>query len=159
MSDELMLDGMGPSSKGGFEIRTHAGGPQTAETLLFIADSMRSMLDEHDAPNYLEMEVKASDGKRYIMTLQRQGKITPHAARLAAEEALEAAKPRTITTLSELEALPFGSAVQTSDDSDTVVLRCEGYRFRNQSGADLSSTDLWRFGTRPFTVIYTPEES
>lgn len=83
--DELMLDSMGPSSKGGFEIKTHAGGPQTAETLLFIADSMRTTLDEYDAPNYLEMEVKASDGKNYIMTLQRKGKITPHAARLAAE--------------------------------------------------------------------------
>ena len=111
MSDELMLDGMGPSAKGGFEIRTHAGGPETANTLLFIADSMRSMLDEHDAPNYLEMEVKASDGKQYIMTLQRHGKITPHAARLVAEEALKAAKPRTITTAEELDALPVGSVV------------------------------------------------
>lgn len=82
--DELMLDSAGPTASG-FEIKTHAGGPGTAETLLFIADSMRAMLDEHEAPNYLEMEVKASDGKRYIMTLQRAGKITPHGARLAAE--------------------------------------------------------------------------
>jgi hypothetical protein len=66
-------------------------------------------------------------------------------------------KPRTIRTAAELEALPFGSAVQTSDESDTVVLRCEGVNFRNQSGADLSATDLWRFGTHPFTLIYTPE--
>jgi hypothetical protein len=157
--DELMLDSMGPSPEGGFEIKTHAGGPETAETLLFIADSMRSMLDEHDAPNYLEMEVKASDGKNYIMILQRRGKITPHAARLAAEEALEASKPRTVTTAAQLEALPFGSAVQTSDESDTVVLRCEGNNFRNQSGADLSATDLWRYGTHPFTVLYSPEAS
>jgi len=71
--DELMLDSMG-STPTGFEIKTHAGGPQTAETLLFIADSMREMLDEHEAPNYLEMEVKASDGKRYTMTLQRQAR-------------------------------------------------------------------------------------
>lgn len=83
--DELMLDSMGPSAKGGFEVKTHAGGPETAETLLFIADSMRGALDGHDAPNYLEMEVNASDRKRYIMTLQRAGKITPHSARLAAE--------------------------------------------------------------------------
>ena len=67
------------------------------------------------------------------------------------------AKPRTIRTAAELEALPFGSAVQTSDDSDTVVLRAEGQLFRNQTGADLTATDLWRFGTRPFTVIYEPE--
>jgi len=83
--DELMLDSMGPSAQGGFEIKTHAGGPETAETLLFIADSMRSMLDEHNAPNYLEMEVTAGDRKRYIMNLQRAGKVTPHGARLAAE--------------------------------------------------------------------------
>jgi hypothetical protein len=68
-------------------------------------------------------------------------------------------KPRTITTAAQLEALPFGSAVQTSDESDTVVLRCEGNNFRNQSGADLSATDLWRYGTHPFTVLYSPEAS
>jgi hypothetical protein len=68
-------------------------------------------------------------------------------------------KPRTITTAYQLESLPFGSAVQTSDESDTVVLRGEGANFRNQSGADLSATDLWRYGTHPFTLIYSPEES
>ena len=116
--DELMLDSMGPSSKGGFEIKTHAGGPETAETLLFIADSMRATLDAHDAPNYLEMEVKASDGKRYIMTLQRAGKITPHAARIAAEGALAAAKPRTISSVDELEAL--GSSATVLSATGTV---------------------------------------
>ena len=68
-------------------------------------------------------------------------------------------KPRTITTAAQLEGLPFGSAVQTSDPSDVVVLKCEGNGFRNQSGAELSATDLWRYGTRPFTVIYEPESS
>ena len=87
-----------------------------------------------------------------------------HASRLAFDDAdaiLAAgySKPRTITTAHQLETLPFGSAVQTSDESDTVVLRCEGANFRNQSGADLSATDLWRYGTHPFTLIYSPEES
>lgn len=68
-------------------------------------------------------------------------------------------KYRVITTFAELEALPFGSAVQTSDPSDVVVLRCEGNDFRNQSGCNLTATDLWRYGTRPFTVLYVPEES
>jgi hypothetical protein len=156
--DELMLDSMGPSSKGGFEIRTHAGGPETAETLLFIADSMRATLDAHDAPNYLEMEVKASDGKRYIMTLQRAGKITPHAARLAAEEAREAAKPRVIETVEELEALPNGSVVLS-----------EVYR-HYVNGMDISfqrwEDGLWHRGARstdthpdnflPVKVIHEP---
>jgi hypothetical protein len=90
-NDALMLDSAGPTGTG-FGMKMHAGGPKTAETLLFIADSMRSMLDEHNAPNYVEMELRASDGKQYIMTLQRKGKITPHEARVAAEEALEALK-------------------------------------------------------------------
>jgi len=68
--------------------------------------------------------------------------------------ALKAAQSRTITTAAQLEALPFGSAVQTSDESDTVVLKGEGVVFRNQSGAELLATDLWRFGTGPFTVIF-----
>ena len=77
-----------------------------------------------------------------------------------ARAALKAAAPhmsRTITGPAQLEALPFGSAVQTSDESDTVVLRCEGRDFRNQSGAELSVETLWRYGTQPFTVIFEPE--
>ena len=74
----------------------------------------------------------------------------------AAEAILAAGytKPRTIKGAYELEALPFGSAVQTSDESDVVVLRSEGRNFRNQSGYELSVETLWRYGTQPFTVIY-----
>lgn len=64
---------------------------------------------------------------------------------------------RVIRTAAELESLPFGSAVQTSDESDTVVLRCEGRDFRNQSGAEVSVETLWRYGTHPFTVLYEPQ--
>jgi hypothetical protein len=77
---------------------------------------------------------------------------------LAEIEAAGYRKLRTITTAAHLEALPFGSAVQTSDASDVVVLRCEGNDFRNQSGFNLSATDLWRYGTRPFTVLYEGEK-
>lgn len=115
-TDALMLDSAGPTAKG-FGMKMHAGGPKTTETLLFIADSMRSMLDEHNAPNYVEMELRASDGKQYIMTLQRGGKITPVQARIAAEEALEAAKPRTITTVEELEALGKFSTIMEPNGS------------------------------------------
>ena len=66
-------------------------------------------------------------------------------------------KPRVIKSAAALEALTFGSAVQTSDDSDVVVLRSEGRSFRNQSGAELSVEDLWRYGTQPFTVIFEAE--
>jgi hypothetical protein len=149
--DELMLDSMGPSPEGGFEIKTHAGGPETAETLLFIADSMRSMLDEHDAPNYLEMEVKASDGKNYIMILQRRGKITPHAARLAAEEALEASKPRTITTVEELDALVAGTIIR--DPLPCIKWGSGEWGTFSGDSVESSRIDL------PATVIYSPEAS
>ena len=65
-------------------------------------------------------------------------------------------EPRKITTAEQLEALPHGSAVQTADDPDTVVLKDGDVFFRNQSGYELSATDLWRYGTRPFIVIYEP---
>jgi hypothetical protein len=113
--DELMLDSAGPTATG-FEIRTHAGGPQTADTLVFIADSMRSVLDEHNAPNYLEMELQASDQKRYIMTLQRKGHVTPHEARTAAEEALRASKSRVVETEHDVDALPVGSVVLDANE-------------------------------------------
>lgn len=137
-TDELMLDSMGATPTG-FEIRTHAGGPQTADTLLFIADSMRSALDEFDAPHYLEMEVKASDGKRYIMNLQRAGKLTPHQARLNAEQALEALKPGRVTTEDELDVLPVGSVVL----SDGKSFR-GGFRMAFQRWDD----GLWHRGAR-----------
>lgn len=63
-------------------------------------------------------------------------------------------KTRTITTLEELEALPVGSAVQTSDTSDTVVLKGSDGFFRNQDGYPLAARALARWGTQPFTVIY-----
>jgi hypothetical protein len=90
--DQLMLDSAGPDPRGGFNARMHAGGPQTKEILLTIADAMRATLDEHAAPNYLEMGVRASDGKEYVMVLQRKGKLTPHEARQNAEA--EAARLR-----------------------------------------------------------------
>ena len=159
--DELMLDSMGPSSKGGFEIKTHAGGPETADTLLFIADSMRSMLDEHNAPNYLEMEVKASDGKNYIMTLQRSGNITPHQARLKAEEVLEAAKPRTITTAEGLDALPNGTVVLSesyhSDVDGTAVSFQRWYDGDWHRGGRSGSTHPDNF--LPVKVLHAPEPS
>ena len=68
-------------------------------------------------------------------------------------------KPRTITTPAELDRLAFGSAVQTSDDSDTVVLKGERGMFRNQSGGEVPASVLWKYGTHPFTVLYAPGES
>lgn len=157
--DELMLDSMGTSPEGGFEIKTHAGGPETAATLLFIADSIRSTLDEHDAPNYVEMEVKASDGKNYILTLQRKGKITPHAARLAAEAALEAAMPRTITTAEEMDRLRFQSVVLDAYETPYVCERHATDGTRNEwkpSGMNHleESESLLYHG--PVTVVHEP---
>jgi hypothetical protein len=68
-------------------------------------------------------------------------------------------KPRIITTAEELDALPFGAAVETSDSTDTVVLKGEGDFFRNQSGYEVSSSILWRFGGKPFTVLYEGVQS
>lgn len=156
--DELMLDGMGATPTG-FEIKTHAGGPETAKTLLFIADAMRDALDGHEAPNYLEMEVKASDGKRYIMTLQRAGKITPHQARVNAEKALASARPRTITTVEELDALI----------AESVVRCAAGMVFEKYPDDEGPEFDFWlMIGesrakpsariTLPATVLYEPEQ-
>lgn len=125
MTDELMLDSAGPTATG-FEIKTHAGGPQTAETLLFIADSMRSMLDEYDAPNYLEMEVEGTDHKRYIMTLQRAGKITPHSARLAAEA--EVAKLTAEVAYQKARAAYFKYVPEIEEDPEGVQALVEEMR-------------------------------
>ena len=68
-------------------------------------------------------------------------------------------KPRTIESLAELAALPAESAVQTSDTSDTVVLRGGDGMFVNAFGGEVGAEDLWRYGTKPFTVIHEPDAS
>ena len=64
-------------------------------------------------------------------------------------------RPRTVTTAAELDALPHGSVLLTSDYTDTALLK-DGSLFRNQSGAELTTGVLLRFGTQPFTVLYEP---
>ena len=49
-----------------------------------LVASARTILD--DAENYTELTFEASDGgERYVLTLQRPGKLTPHEARVQAE--------------------------------------------------------------------------
>jgi hypothetical protein len=65
-------------------------------------------------------------------------------------------EPRTIQSLAALVALPPESAVQTSDPSDTVVLKGEDGLFRNAFGGEVPADTLWHYGTKPFVVIYEP---
>jgi hypothetical protein len=72
------------------------------EILLTLVASMRTMLDEYGAENYLETEIVADnerkvaldlhDGQRpqdsYTVTIQRRRRPTPHEFRLRAEENL-----------------------------------------------------------------------
>lgn len=86
------------------------------------------------------------------------GGVSPQAARATADDVLDAGyrKPRTVTGAQKLDALAVGSAVQTSDTSDVVVLKCGTTTFRNQDGYEISGDDLWRYGTHPLTVLYEP---
>lgn len=65
-------------------------------------------------------------------------------------------KPRQVKSLAELEALPPESAVQTSDTSDTVVLKGSDGLFINAFGGEVGAETLWSFGAKPFFVIYEP---
>lgn len=53
----------------------------------------RGMLDGTGAPNYVEMTIGiGEDRERYVFTVQRAGKLTPHQARERAEAGWDAAK-------------------------------------------------------------------
>jgi hypothetical protein len=114
--------------------------------------------DELAAITYLSGYDPEGDSPFPIQPLTERPKWQIESHYRAADAILAAGyrKPRTIKSASELEALPFGSAVQTSDESDVIVLRCEGRDFRNQSGYELSVETLWRYGTRPFFVLWEP---
>lgn len=61
-----------------------------------------------------------------------------------------------IGSYNELIALPFGSAVLTTDFTDTVVLKGENDRFVNQSGFDIDAQTLWQQGGKPLCVLFSP---
>ena len=64
-------------------------------------------------------------------------------------------KPRVVESRGELYKLRYGTALQTSDATDTVVLK-DTEHFRNQSGFEVSVEDLWNYGLKPFTVLWEP---
>lgn len=71
------------------EIKFGTSGPEAERVLHTIAESMAVMLDDYEAPNYLEIGARHKEtGKAYTMTLQRAGMPTPHEKRLEAEQAL-----------------------------------------------------------------------
>lgn len=63
---------------------------------------------------------------------------------------------RVIGSYNDLIALPFGSAVLTSDFTDTVVLKGENDRFVNQSGFDIDAATLWQHGGKPLVALWSP---
>jgi hypothetical protein len=56
-----------------------------------ITAAFAKMLDDVDAVNYIECEMKAAGGPRYLFTIQRYRKPTPHELRKLAEAKLVAA--------------------------------------------------------------------
>ena len=71
------------------EMKFGTSGPEAERVLHTIAESMAVMLDEYEAPNYLEIGARhKGTGKPYSMTLQRGGMPTPHEKRQEAEKAL-----------------------------------------------------------------------
>ena len=65
-------------------------------------------------------------------------------------------KPRILGSFDELDDLPAGSAVETSDVTDTVVLCGGDGLFRTGDGTEVTPRDLWDHGTKPFKVLHEP---
>jgi hypothetical protein len=57
----------------------------------------------------------------------------------------------------DLIALDTGSAVLTSDSSDTVVLKSRLGHFTNEDGGEVDARILWDYGTHPFRLLYDPK--
>jgi hypothetical protein len=84
--DDLMLRGMGPAPEGGWQVELTGA----HEVVLAMANSMREMLDEKDATNYVEAYFSAAgevDG--YYLTVRRAHGKSPHALRQEAEARVE----------------------------------------------------------------------
>lgn len=125
--------------------------------VLYVEDNWHREITEHDSDRRSDEEYRSRASNRWRGGNAGWSFRQKYPKRADAILAAGYSKPREIMTPSALEALPHGSAVQTSDESDTVVLKDGDTNFRNQSGYALSATDLWRYGTHPMTVIYEPE--
>ena len=53
-----------------------------------MAAQMATVLDGHDAENYVEMQMQHEDGRRFAVTVQRCEGKTPHEKRVEAESQL-----------------------------------------------------------------------
>jgi hypothetical protein len=71
------------------------------EIMIALVAAARTILG--DAQNYVEMELKSAESlDRFVLTIQRAGKLTPHEARLKAEAERDALR-------AELDALKAAS--------------------------------------------------
>jgi len=71
----------------GLDAFIEAESPAAEDILLIIAKSCGDLLDENEAINYVEFTVTAAtDGRpKYVVTVQRHDKPTPHELRRIAE--------------------------------------------------------------------------
>lgn len=98
-----------------------SGGPESEAVLLAMADAMGSMLDEHDATNYVEFDLRKRGMPAYSVCVRRYNRPTPHQLRKEADARAEAAEgtlaelmgdlSKTIDTLRE-----HADSIGTGDD-------------------------------------------
>lgn len=131
------------------------------------------MLDDDQAPNYVEFEVSPAGHPGYIVHVRRAVGPSPHTLRRAAEARiaeLEAAQanngPRIITNATELDTLPVGAVILAGTDDPKVLEKAE--RLDHPFTRDGARSVWWEIGlTRetttfeielPATVLFVPEE-
>jgi hypothetical protein len=103
------------------------------EILFTLVEAARTTLG--DAENYVELELKAQESlDRYVLTIQRAGKLTPHRARLNAEAERDAAVRA--AKLAELSRDDFMRASQAEREGGAARLAlARSYRLASPSKA------------------------
>jgi hypothetical protein len=79
------------SVRGGIQLDTVAQGPNAEHLMLTLANSMGTMLDAHDAANYVEFTVVQGGITKYVTTVRRHDGKTPGELKAEVERERDAA--------------------------------------------------------------------
>lgn len=120
-ADEMMIRDMSVKD-GVMNMTMTSGGPESEAVLLAMADAMGTMLDEHDATNYVEFDLRKRGLPAYSVCVRRYHRPTPHQLRKEADARADAAEAA-IARVNELADLWEMEAVEQQDRDIVTMIR------------------------------------
>lgn len=105
-----------------------------------LADSLAAMLDHGNAENYVEMDMRGSDGKRYTVIVRRAERPTPHELHMKAVAERDAERTRADAAERRVEAVTgVTNAARVYVDARVAVDWAKTERDAAQTAKDIAN--------------------